>query len=50
MISEHVKQAQTLLDRVKSVAAAIGLMANPKKTKVMTFNCLRKVGITRKYL
>ena len=39
LISKQVKQAHTLLDRVETAAAAIGLMANPKKTKVMTFNC-----------
>ena len=33
LISEQVKQAQTLLDRVETAAAAIGLMANPKKKK-----------------
>ena len=45
LISEQVKQAQTLLDRVETAAAAIGLMANPKKTKVMTFNCPSKIDI-----
>ena len=33
LISEHVKQAQKLLNRVESAAAAIGLIANPKKPK-----------------
>ena len=32
-----------MLDGVE--AAAIGLMANPKKTKVMTFNCPSKIDI-----
>ena len=45
MISEQVKQAQTLLDRVETAAAAIGLMANPKKPKVMTFKCPNKIYI-----
>ena len=45
LISEQVKQAQALLDRVETAAAAIGLMANPKKTKVMTFNCPSKIDI-----
>ena len=45
LISEQVKQAQTLLDRVETAAAAIGLMANPKKTKMMTFNCPSKIDI-----
>ena len=31
LISKHVKQAQTLLDRV-GTAAVIGLMANPQKS------------------
>ena len=39
LISEQVKQVQTLLNRVESAEAAIGLIANPKKTKVITFNC-----------
>ena len=33
----------TLLERVET--AAIGLMANPKKSKVMTFNCPSKIDI-----
>ena len=32
-----------MLGRVETAAAAIGLMANPKKTKVMTFNCPSKI-------
>ena len=32
LIREQVKQAHTLLDRVKIAAAVIGLMASPKKT------------------
>ena len=45
LISEQVKQTHTLLDRVETAAAAIGLMANPKKTKVMTLNCPSKINI-----
>ena len=45
LISEQAKQAQTLLGRVETAAAAIGLMANPKKTKVMTFNCPSKIDL-----
>ena len=43
LISEQIKQAQTLLDRVESETADFGLMANPKKIKVMTFNCPKKL-------
>ena len=32
LIREQVKKAQTLLDRIETAAAAIGLAANPKKT------------------
>ena len=45
LICEEVKQAHTLLDRVKTASAAIGLNANPKKTEVMTFNCHSKIDI-----
>ena len=33
-----------MLDRVETAAAAIDLMANPKKT-LMTFNCTSKIDI-----
>ena len=45
LISEHVKQAQILLDSGDS--AAIDLMSNSKKTKVTTFNCPTKVNIDK---
>ena len=45
LISEQVQQAQTMLERVESAAATIGLLANPKKTKVMAFNCPNQVNI-----
>ena len=38
LISETISQAQTLLSRVEAEAAGVGLMANPKKTKVIIFN------------
>ena len=34
-----------MLDRVETAAAAIGLMANPKKTKVMTLNYPSEIDI-----
>ena len=45
LISEQAKEAQTLLDRVEAAAAAIGLMANPTKHKVMTFNWPSKIDM-----
>ena len=38
LVSEQVDQAQELLKRVEEQAAGVGLMANAKKTKVMSFN------------
>ena len=38
LISEEIDQAQTMLERVESEAAGVGLMANSKKTKVMSYN------------
>ena len=38
LVSEQVDQAQQLLERVEAEAAGVGLMANAKKTKVMSYN------------
>ena len=37
LLSEEIKQARELLLRVERVGE-VGPMANPKKTKIMTFN------------
>ena len=38
LIRDEISQAQILLNRVESEAAGMGLMANPKKTKVIIFD------------
>jgi hypothetical protein len=46
LISEQINQAQTMLERVESAAAEVGIIANPKKTKVMVYNTPDQVEIT----
>ena len=38
LVSEHLDQAQEMLEKVESEAARVGLIANAKKTKVMAYN------------
>ena len=38
LISEEIQQAQTMLEKVETSAASVGLIANAKKTQVMAFN------------
>ena len=38
LISEDIEQAQKMLERVESEAAGVRLMANAKKTKIMSYN------------
>ena len=46
LLSGEIDQAQELLNRVESAAASVGLIANAKKTKVMSFNQPKETKIT----
>ncbi len=46
LLSEQIKQAYELLERVRKAAVEIGLHMNAKKTKTMAYNQGKYINIT----